>query len=85
MQGEDVRDLFETILPTDLIRESCRRLGATQRDRVIDPVMLVRLMVLAGGSSECGRLAAVLHDYTNRGGVVGARSAFYKRFNQGML
>lgn len=85
MRGEDVRALFETVLPSNVIAESCRRLGATHRDRVIDPVLLVRSMVMAGGSTECGRLAGVLHDYTSRGGKIGARSAFYKRFNRGML
>jgi len=85
MRGEDVRNLFETIFPTDDIMESCRRLGALKRERVMDPVLLVRSMVMAGGSSECGRLAGILHDYTNRGGVVGARSGFYQRFNKGLL
>lgn len=85
MRGEDVRELFETVLPGDVIRDECRRLGAVQRERVIDHVLLVRSMVMAGGSSECGRLAGVLHDYLDRGGTSGARSAFYKRFNEGLL
>lgn len=85
MRGEDVREIFEKTLPGTVIAESCRRLGATHRERLIDPVLLVRSMVMAGGSTECGRLAGVLHDYVSRGGEVGARSAFYKRFNAGML
>ena len=85
MRAEDVRELFETVLPNEFIAEAARRLGVQERQRVLDPVELVMSLVLMGGTAEAGRIAATIRDYFDRGNKQVARSAYYRWFDAQLL
>jgi len=73
------------MLPLHQIRDAIARLGVQRRERLLDPVQLVYSLVLMGGTSESGRIAAVIRDYFERGGAPVARSSYYKWFDEQLL
>jgi len=85
MQAEAVEHLFQSVLPYDIIVEEARKLGVVKRARKLDPALLVMSLVMMGGSSEAGRLAAAIRDYRDRGGPQVARSASYRWFDEEFL
>jgi hypothetical protein len=85
MQAAAVRELFETVLPRDLILEKAARLGVQKRQRAFDPALMVFALVLLGGTAEAGRLAAAVREYFDRGGTKVARSAYYRWFDAEFL
>jgi putative transposase len=82
LNGDDVRSVFESVLPDEDINQLIRKLKFQQRDRKLDGVRLVRSMVIAAGTKYGGRQADVFRLYVDSGGTDMVRSAFYARFNQ---
>lgn len=85
MDASALRQMFNTILPVDLIREAAARLGVQKRRRDLDPVALIYSLILVGGTWESGRIATVIRDYFERGGTKVGASAYYKWFDAEML
>ena len=82
MTGEDVRHVFEAMLPRDEIDRLCMQCGVIERQRKLDLGMLVRAMVISAGTPGGAYQADVLRSYL--GGEVPpvARSAFYRWFDE---
>ena len=85
MEAAALRTVFETVLPLETINDAVVRLGVQKRQRSLDPVKLLFSLVLMGGTSECGRLAAVVRDYFRRGGKEVVAGAYYKWFDDELL
>lgn len=85
MQAHSLRQMFETVLPFDIINAAILRLGVRQRARLMDPVALTYSLVLMGGTWEAGRIAAVMRDYFKRGAPAAARGSYYKWFDEQLL
>jgi hypothetical protein len=61
------------------------RLGVVKRRREFDPVLMVFVLVMQGGTAEAGRIAAAIREYYNRGGSEVARSAHSRWFDAEFL
>jgi putative transposase len=82
LDGDDVRGVFESILPENVIQEFVHGFKFQERDRKLDAVRLVRSMVIAAGTQYGGRQADVMRLYLDSGGPRVARGAFYRWFNE---
>ena len=85
MEAAALRTVFETILPLETINDAVQRLGVQKRRRSLDPLNLLFSLVLMGGTSEAGRLAAAVRDYFDRGGKPVVAGAYYKWFDDELL
>jgi len=81
MKGPEVKEIMESILPSDEIDRLCRELGVVERERKLDVGLFIRTMVLAAGTPTGARQADVLRSYVENGGVPVARSAGYRWFD----
>ena len=50
MTGEDVRQVFETILPHEAIEGLCMQCGVIERQRKLNLGILVRAMIISAGT-----------------------------------
>jgi putative transposase len=82
MTGEDVRQVFEAILPHEAIEGLCMQFGVIERQRKLDLGILVRAMVIAAGTPGGAYQADVLRSYLESAGPRVARSAFYRWFDE---
>jgi putative transposase len=82
MTGEDVRQVFEAILPHEVIEGLCTQFGVIERQRKLDLGTLVRAMVIAAGTPGGAYQADVLRSYLESAGPRVARSAFYRWFDE---
>lgn len=82
MDGSDLRAMLEAILPADTIMAAVRATGFQQRQRKLDPLALVRALVLVGGTPDGGRQADALRAYLEQGVPRVVRGAFYAWFNE---
>ena len=82
MTGEDVRDVFETILPQQDIERLCGQCGVIERQRKLHLGMLVRAMVIAAGTPGGAYQADILRSYLEFAVPRVARSAFYRWFDK---
>jgi putative transposase len=80
MRGEDVRRVFETILPDGLLRQFVEKAKLQQRTRRLDAVRLVRAMIIAAATGYGGRQADVMRLYFESGASRVVRGAFYAWF-----
>ena len=60
MTGEDVQQVFETILPQQDIERLCAQCGVIERQRKLHLGMLVRAMVIAAGTPGGANQADIL-------------------------
>jgi putative transposase len=81
MTGEDVRQVFEAILPEQDIERLCRQCGVIERQRKLHLGMLVRAMVIAAGTPGGAYQADILRSYLELEVPRVARSAFYRWFD----
>lgn len=81
MTGEDVRHVFEAMLPRDEIDRLCMQCGVIERQRKLDLGMLVRAMVISAGTPGGAYQADVLRSYLEGEVPPVARSAFYRWFD----
>jgi DDE family transposase len=82
MTGEDVRRVFEAILPQHEIDRLCVQFGVIERQRKLHLGMLVRAMVIAAGTPGGAYQADVMRSYLEFGVPRVARSAFYRWFDE---
>src|SRR5215510_9290795 len=82
MTGEDVRRVFEAILPQAEINRLCMECGVIERQRKLNLGMLVRAMVISAGTPGGAYQADVLRSYLEFEVPHVARSAFYRWFDE---
>src|SRR5215475_551257 len=82
MTGEDVRQVFEAILPHQEIERLCAQFGVIERQRKLHLGMLVRAMVIAAGTPGGAYQADILRSYLEFAVPRVARSAFYRWFDK---
>jgi hypothetical protein len=82
MTGEDVREVFETILPQQDLERLCVQCGVIARQRKLHLGMLVRAMVIAAGTPGGAYQADILRSYLEFAVPRVARSAFYRWFDE---
>ena len=82
MTGDAMREVFEAILPNDLIEGFARFFGVVERERVFNVSTFVRASVIAAGSPGGGLQADAIRNYIESGGPRMARSAFYGKFDE---
>jgi len=81
MTGEDVRAVFEIILPQQDIERLCVQCGVIERQRKLHLGTLVRAMVIAAGTPGGAYQADILRSYLEFAVPRVARSAFYRWFD----
>jgi hypothetical protein len=82
MTGEEVRQVFETMLPQDAIDRLCLQCGVIERQRQLDLGMLVRAMVISAGTPGGAYQADVWRSSLECEVRRVARSAFYRWFDE---
>jgi putative transposase len=82
MTGEDVRRVFEAILPQQDIARLCAQFGVIERQRKLHRGMLVRAMIISAGTPGGAYQADVLRSYLECEVPKVARSAFYRWFDE---
>jgi putative transposase len=82
MTGEDVRTVFEQILPQDELDRLCQQCGVVERQRKLNLGMLVRAMVIAAGTPGGAYQADVLRSYLEFEVRRVTRAAFYRWFDE---
>jgi hypothetical protein len=82
MTGEDVRQVFEAVLPQQEIERLCAQCGVIERQRKLHLGMLVRAMVIAAGTPGGAYQADILRSYLEFEVPRVARSAFYRWFDE---
>lgn len=82
MTGADVREVFEAVLPSDLIDEFAHRFGVVERERVFDVSTFVRCAVMGAGSPGGGLQADMIRNYLDAVGKPMARSGLYRKFDE---
>jgi hypothetical protein len=82
MTGEDVRQVFEAILPQGEIDRLCVQFGVIERQRKLHLGMLVRAMVISAGTPGGAYQADILRSYLEFEVPRVARSAFSRWFDE---
>jgi putative transposase len=82
MTGDEVRQVFEAMLPQEEIDRLCREFGVVQRERKRNLGMFVRAMVISAGTPGGAYQADVLRSYLEFEVPHVARSAFYRWFDE---
>jgi hypothetical protein len=82
MTGDEVRQVFEAVLPQDVIDRLCQQYGVIARQRKLHLGMLVRAMVISAGTPGGAYQADVLRAYLEGGAPRVTRAAFYRWFNE---
>jgi hypothetical protein len=82
MTGDEVRQVFEAILPQEEIDRLCQQFGVVERQRKLNLGMFVRAMVISAGTPGGAYQADVLRSYLECEVPHVARSAFYRWFDE---
>jgi putative transposase len=82
MTGDEVRQVFETMLPQEEIDRLCQQFGVIERQRKLHLGMFVRAMVISAGTPGGAYQADVLRSYLECEVPHVARSAFYRWFDE---
>src|SRR5690606_7051259 len=85
MQPRQVREMFEKVLPREMIEQDVAELCVQERRRHLDPVKLVMSLVLAGGTPEVGRISEVMQEYCRSGGKRVVAGYYVRLFNERQL
>jgi hypothetical protein len=81
MTGDEVREVFEAMLPQQEIDRLCKQFGVIERERKLNLGMFVRAMVISAGTPGGAYQADVLRSYLEFEVPHVARSAFYRWFD----
>jgi putative transposase len=81
MTGDEVRQVFEAMLPQDEIERLCQQCGVIERQRKLHLGMLVRAMVISAGTPGGAYQADVLRAYLEFAVPHVTRAAFYRWFD----
>jgi putative transposase len=82
MTGDEVRQVFEAMLPQEEIDRLCQQFGVIERQRKLNLGMFVRAMVISAGTPGGAYQADVLRSYLEFEVPHVARSAFYRWFDE---
>jgi putative transposase len=82
MTGDEVRQVFEAMLPQEAIDRLCQQCGVIERQRQLNLGMFVRAMVISAGTPGGAYQADVLRSYLECEVPHGARSACYRWFDE---
>ena len=82
MTGDEVRQVFEEMLPQDEIARLCEAFGVIERQRKLHLGMFVRAMVISAGTPGGAYQADVLRSYLEFEVPRVARSTFYRWFDE---
>jgi hypothetical protein len=82
MTGDEVRQVFEALLPQEEIDRLCEECGVIERQRKLNLGMLVRAMVISAGTPGGAYQADVLRSYLECEVPHVVRSAFYRWFDE---
>ena len=82
MIGDEVRQVFEAMLPQEEIDRLCQQWGVIERQRKLHLGTLVRAMVISAGTPGGAYQADVLRSYLEGEVPPVARSAFYRWFDE---
>jgi len=82
MTGDEVREVFEAMVPQEEIDRLCKEFGVVQRQRKRNLGMFVRAMVISAGTPGGAYQADVLRSYLEFEVPRVARSAFYRWFDE---
>jgi hypothetical protein len=81
MTGDEVRQVFEAMLPQDVIDRLCQECGVIERQRKLNLGMLVRAMVISAGTPGGAYQADILRAYLEGEVPRVTRAAFYRWFD----
>jgi len=81
MTGDEVRQVFEAMVPQEEIDRLCQQVGVIERQRKLNLGMLVRAMVISAGTPGGAYQADVLRSYLACEVPPVARSACYRWFD----
>jgi hypothetical protein len=82
MTGDEVRQVFEAMLPQEAIDRLCAQFGVIGRQRKMNLGMFVRAMVISAGTPGGAYQADALGSYLEFEVPRVARSAFYRWFDE---
>ena len=82
MTGDEVRQVFEAMLPQEEMDRLCATCGVIERERKLNLGMFVRAMVISAGTPGGAYQADVLRSYLEFEVPRVARSAFYRWFDE---
>jgi putative transposase len=82
MTGDEIRVVFEQMLPQDALNRLCQPCGVIERQRKLNLAMLVRAMVIAAGTPGGAYQADVLRAYLESEVPRVTRAAFYRWFDE---
>jgi hypothetical protein len=82
MTGDEVRQVFEAMLPQEEIDRLCEEFGVIERQRKMNLGMFVRAMVISAGTPGRAYQADALRSYLEFEVPSVARSAFYWWFDE---
>src|SRR4029434_5424862 len=82
MTGDEVRPVFEAMLPQVEIDRLCEECGVIERQRKLHLGTLVRAMVISAGTPGGAYQAEILRSYLEFEVPHVARSAFYRWFDE---
>src|SRR5919106_4230243 len=82
MTGDDVRMVFEQLLPQEEIDRLCQQCGVIERQRKLNLRMLVRAMIISAGTPGGAYQADVLRSYLEFEVRHVTRAAFYRWFDE---
>lgn len=80
LSGDDVREVFERILPEEALGRIIQSAKLQERPRLLNATQLVRAMVVAAATGYGGRQADVMRVYFESGNPRVARGGFYAWF-----
>src|SRR5512133_2484471 len=81
MTGDEVREVFEAMLPQEAIDRLCEQFGVIERQRKLNLGMFVRAMVISAGTPGGAYQADALRSSLEFEVPRVARSAFYRWFD----
>src|SRR5438093_7705658 len=82
LRGEDVREVFEAILPEEELRQIIVKAKFEERSRKRDAVAFLRAMVIAAATGYGGRQRDVARIYFENGTQRVVRGGFYAWFGK---
>src|SRR5918997_5100834 len=82
MTSDEVRQVFEDMLPQEEIDGLCQQFGVIERQRKLHLGMFVRAMVISAGTPGGAYQADILRSYLECEVPRVARSAFYRWFDE---
>ncbi len=82
LTGAGVREVFETILPDDVLLPAIRAAGLQERERKMNALLFLRSMIISASTGYGGRQADAMKIYFESGAKKVVRGAFYSWFGR---